>query len=219
MFAGDGFNALVSSSAPMPDSIHITLEMKTVSSSEKFKEPATKADATSPKTSSQHPAEPFPGLPSYDYSDIGGLLAAGLIVFVIIWVWDPYAKKDGFRKEEEKLKTILPGDSEPCRECIRTQKKELAEKQEALDREQLEHCRLCDIVLKVEMEKEEVLFETDGALESAREAGNARVLAEGTSTAELDGETGNHSPIVLVMVLASSLGLGVSIGMCIFGIR
>lgn len=182
-----------------------------------------KNNSTSPDTSSQHPTEPVPDQSSSkkdDYSDAAGVLAYLLIWLLIFSSWALCAQGEELRKEEEKLKMTLQRKSDPCGECVlRTQRKKLAEKLEALDKEEWEHYRQREIVFEVKMETQEALVETDRALESAREAANARILADGTHTVTGDAksETGNHSPIVLVMVLGSSLGLGVSIGMCVFG--
>ena len=159
-----------------------------------------------PNTPSQISIEPVSDQSSSkknDNSEAAGILAILLILHLMVSSWALVTTEEGLRKEEEKRKTTLPRETGPCREFSpRTQGKELAEKMEALDKEHMEHCRQCEIVVEVKMETEEALIEKDKSLKSAREAVNARVSQGGS----------NHSPIVLVMLL--SVGLGVLISVC-----
>ena len=155
----------------------------------------------------------------YDGADI---LTYLLILLLTFSSWAPFAKREDVRKEEEqKLKVTLPRELEPCsrERVLRTQRKKPVGKMEALEKEQVEHDRQRAVVLEAKTETQKALIETDRAIKSAREAGKARVLVEGRCTERVDAksETSTHSPIILVLVVGSSLGLGVSIGMCVFG--
>ena len=89
-----------------------------------------------------------------------------------------FAEREGLRKEEEKLGNTVPtafepgAKSQPCGKCVlRDQKKELAEKLEALDMEELKHLRQRAKVLEGKLDKKKVSIKTDRAREIAHEDG------------------------------------------------
>ena len=108
-----------------------------------------------------------------------------------------FAEREKLQKEEERLKNAPELIMFPqCGYCgrlfdvhqsnLQNQRKKLAEKFEALDKEELQHLKERAMVLETKLETQKASFETEKARESSHEAVNMGILPDKTGTEAVD---------------------------------